>query len=58
MVVFQGPCCTNDCEFRRNDKCRDDNGCRGESFCDGSGNDSYKLTCLVIKLNYCTDDAG
>ena len=36
-VLLQGPCCTNDCEFRTHDKCRDDNGCRGESFCDGTG---------------------
>ena len=36
-ISLQGPCCTNDCEFRHSDKCRDDNGCRGESFCDGTG---------------------
>ncbi|TRY69426.1 hypothetical protein TCAL_13190 [Tigriopus californicus] len=32
----QGPCCTNDCSFKLGDKCRDDNGCREESFCDGT----------------------
>ena len=34
---MQGPCCTNECTFKAGDKCRDDNGCRGESFCDGAG---------------------
>ncbi len=34
---FQGPCCTNDCFFKNGDMCRDDNGCRGESFCNGRG---------------------
>lgn len=32
---FQGPCCTTDCRLRFGDKCRDDNGCRDASFCDG-----------------------
>lgn len=31
----QGPCCTAGCEFAVGSKCRDDNGCRDESFCDG-----------------------
>ncbi|XP_076295147.1 disintegrin and metalloproteinase domain-containing protein 10 [Lasioglossum baleicum] len=31
----QGPCCTADCNLRFGDKCRDDNGCREPSFCDG-----------------------
>lgn len=31
----QGPCCTTDCKLRFGDKCRDDNGCRDASFCDG-----------------------
>ena len=32
---FQGPCCTTECRLRFGDKCRDDNGCRDASFCDG-----------------------
>lgn len=32
---FQGPCCTGECNLRFGDKCRDDNGCRDASFCDG-----------------------
>ncbi|KZC05932.1 Disintegrin and metalloproteinase domain-containing protein 10, partial [Dufourea novaeangliae] len=31
----QGPCCTAECHLRFGDKCRDDNGCRDASFCDG-----------------------
>ncbi|CAH1128593.1 unnamed protein product [Ceutorhynchus assimilis] len=31
----QGPCCTPDCQVKFGDKCRDDNGCRDESFCNG-----------------------
>lgn len=34
---FQGPCCTSGCTLRNGDKCRDDNGCRDASFCDGRG---------------------
>ncbi|KZC07718.1 Disintegrin and metalloproteinase domain-containing protein 10 [Dufourea novaeangliae] len=33
----QGPCCTSGCTLRNGDKCRDDNGCRDASFCDGGG---------------------
>ncbi|KAI4501922.1 hypothetical protein M0802_003257 [Mischocyttarus mexicanus] len=33
----QGPCCTSACTLRSGDKCRDDNGCRDASFCDGRG---------------------
>ncbi|XP_076294427.1 disintegrin and metalloproteinase domain-containing protein 10 [Lasioglossum baleicum] len=33
----QGPCCTSGCTLRNSDKCRDDNGCRDASFCDGRG---------------------
>jgi len=32
----QGPCCTNTCSFKLGEKCLDDNGCREESFCDGT----------------------
>ncbi|XP_063704128.1 uncharacterized protein LOC134833659 [Culicoides brevitarsis] len=32
----QGPCCTNVCTLKIGDKCRDDNGCRDPSYCDGS----------------------
>ncbi|XP_049820176.1 disintegrin and metalloproteinase domain-containing protein 10-like isoform X2 [Aethina tumida] len=31
----QGPCCTSECRVKFGDKCRDDNGCRDESFCNG-----------------------
>ncbi|XP_017889847.1 disintegrin and metalloproteinase domain-containing protein 10-like isoform X2 [Ceratina calcarata] len=31
----QGPCCTGECKLKFGDKCRDDNGCRDASFCDG-----------------------
>ncbi|KAI9584735.1 hypothetical protein GQX74_006630 [Glossina fuscipes] len=31
----QGPCCTANCKLKFGDKCRDDNGCRDPSFCDG-----------------------
>ncbi|KAF7272503.1 hypothetical protein GWI33_014715 [Rhynchophorus ferrugineus] len=33
--VQRGPCCTFDCQVKFGDKCRDDNGCRDESFCNG-----------------------
>ncbi|XP_037573303.1 disintegrin and metalloproteinase domain-containing protein 10 [Dermacentor silvarum] len=33
----QGPCCTQDCVLKIGDKCRDDNGCRSASYCDGEG---------------------
>ena len=33
----QGPCCNRDCSYNIGDKCRDDNGCRGDSYCDGRG---------------------
>lgn len=31
----QGPCCTNKCQLKFGFKCRDDNGCRDSSFCNG-----------------------
>lgn len=31
----QGPCCKSDCSLKYGDKCRDDNGCREPSYCDG-----------------------
>ncbi|KAF4532474.1 hypothetical protein B566_EDAN003050 [Ephemera danica] len=33
----QGPCCTGECQLRFGDKCREDNGCRDASYCDGRG---------------------
>lgn len=33
----QGPCCTSECQVKLGDKCRDDNGCRVASFCNGRG---------------------
>lgn len=33
----QGPCCTSECQVKFGDKCRDDNGCRDASFCNGRG---------------------
>ncbi|OAD59782.1 Disintegrin and metalloproteinase domain-containing protein 10 [Eufriesea mexicana] len=37
LWLLQGPCCTSGCTVRNGDKCRDDNGCRDASFCDGRG---------------------
>lgn len=34
---LQGPCCTPECKLKFGDKCRDDNGCRDSSYCDGRG---------------------
>ncbi|ROT78498.1 putative disintegrin and metalloproteinase domain-containing protein 10 isoform X2 [Penaeus vannamei] len=31
----QGPCCTQNCHLKKGDKCRDDNGCRDSSYCNG-----------------------
>ncbi|CAL1300960.1 unnamed protein product, partial [Larinioides sclopetarius] len=31
----QGPCCSEDCKLSFGKKCREDNGCRTESHCDG-----------------------
>ncbi|XP_050421429.1 disintegrin and metalloproteinase domain-containing protein 10 [Adelges cooleyi] len=31
----QGPCCTNECHLKTGDLCRNDNGCRDASFCNG-----------------------
>ncbi|XP_015177253.1 PREDICTED: disintegrin and metalloproteinase domain-containing protein 10-like [Polistes dominula] len=60
----QGPCCTPDCNLRFGDKCRDDNGCRDASFCDGrspycppSINKPNKTICnreLVCFMGECT----
>ncbi|XP_023318436.1 disintegrin and metalloproteinase domain-containing protein 10 [Trichogramma pretiosum] len=60
----QGPCCTGDCRLRFGDKCRDDNGCRDASFCDGrapycppSINKPNKTICnqeLVCFMGECT----
>ena len=33
----QGPCCGRDCSYSRGQLCRDDNGCREDTFCDGQG---------------------
>jgi len=33
----QGPCCDRDCSFDIGTKCRDDNGCRDQSYCNGQG---------------------
>ncbi|XP_011641764.1 disintegrin and metalloproteinase domain-containing protein 10 isoform X2 [Pogonomyrmex barbatus] len=60
----QGPCCTAECTLRFGDKCRDDNGCRDASFCDGrspycppSINKPNKTICnreLVCFMGECT----
>ncbi|KYN23340.1 Disintegrin and metalloproteinase domain-containing protein 10, partial [Trachymyrmex cornetzi] len=60
----QGPCCTSNCNLRFGDKCRDDNGCRDASFCDGrspycppSINKPNKTICnreLVCFMGECT----
>ncbi|XP_001945603.2 disintegrin and metalloproteinase domain-containing protein 10 [Acyrthosiphon pisum] len=31
----QGPCCTNDCNLKIGELCRNDNGCRDASYCNG-----------------------
>merc|ERR1712106_602674 len=33
----QGPCCDKACSFNVGDLCREDNGCRDQSYCDGTG---------------------
>ncbi|XP_039290316.1 disintegrin and metalloproteinase domain-containing protein 10 isoform X2 [Nilaparvata lugens] len=33
----QGPCCTATCQLKFGERCRDDNGCRDSSYCDGRG---------------------
>ncbi|XP_048507468.1 disintegrin and metalloproteinase domain-containing protein 10-like [Athalia rosae] len=60
----QGPCCTNECKLQFGVKCRDDNGCRDASFCDGrvphcppSINKPNKTVCneeLVCFMGECT----
>ncbi|XP_015585576.1 disintegrin and metalloproteinase domain-containing protein 10 isoform X2 [Cephus cinctus] len=60
----QGPCCAAECKLRFGDKCRDDNGCRDASFCDGraphcppSINKPNKTICnqeLVCFMGECT----
>ncbi|XP_066598777.1 disintegrin and metalloproteinase domain-containing protein 10 isoform X2 [Prorops nasuta] len=60
----QGPCCTAECKLRFGDKCREDNGCRDSSFCDGrspycpqSINKPNKTICnreLVCFMGECT----
>ncbi|KAK0183166.1 hypothetical protein PV327_001233 [Microctonus hyperodae] len=60
----QGPCCTNECKLKFSDKCREDNGCRDASFCDGKSphcppsiNKPNKTICnreLVCFMGECT----
>ncbi|XP_014212080.1 disintegrin and metalloproteinase domain-containing protein 10 [Copidosoma floridanum] len=60
----QGPCCTTDCRLKFGEKCREDNGCRDASFCDGrtpycppSINKPNKTICnkeLVCFMGECT----
>ena len=33
----QGPCCDRDCTFNVGNMCREDNGCRDQSYCNGHG---------------------
>ncbi|XP_054710246.1 disintegrin and metalloproteinase domain-containing protein 10-like [Uloborus diversus] len=33
----QGPCCSHDCRLKYGVLCREDNGCRTASYCDGKG---------------------
>ena len=44
----QGPCCNRDCSHNVGAQCRDDNGCRADSFCDGSG---VQCPASVLKPN-------
>ncbi|EFN83625.1 ADAM 10 [Harpegnathos saltator] len=60
----QGPCCNTDCTLRFGNKCREDNGCRDASFCNGrspncppSNNKPNKTICnseLVCFMGECT----
>lgn len=60
----QGPCCTANCTVKSEVKCRDDNGCRDPSFCDGrmpqcppSKNKPNKTICnkeFVCYMGECT----
>ncbi|KAG4074252.1 hypothetical protein HA402_008661 [Bradysia odoriphaga] len=60
----QGPCCTNECALKFGDKCRDDNGCRDPSYCDGNApmcppsiNKANKTICnkeFVCYMGECT----
>lgn len=49
--THQGPCCTHDCQMKRGAKCRDDNGCRDSSFCDGRGPQCPPSTNKPNKVN-------
>lgn len=60
----QGPCCQADCTLNYGAKCRDDNGCRDPSYCNGgsaqcppSKNKANKTICnrdLVCFMGECT----
>lgn len=60
----QGPCCTNNCTLKSEVKCRDDNGCRDPSYCNGkmpqcpaSKNKPNKTICnkeFVCYMGECT----
>ncbi|KAL0132759.1 hypothetical protein PUN28_000474 [Cardiocondyla obscurior] len=60
----QGPCCTGECDYRFGERCRDDNGCRDASFCNGDSpycppsiNKPNKTICnreLVCFMGECT----
>lgn len=61
----QGPCCTSTCALTVGDKCRDDNGCRDPSYCDGlvpicppSVNKPNKTICNVEFVCYMGECTG
>lgn len=61
----QGPCCTQTCTLTVGDKCRDDNGCRDPSYCDGlvpvcppSVNKPNKTICNVEFVCYMGECTG
>lgn len=61
----QGPCCTPTCTLTVGDKCRDDNGCRDPSYCDGqvpicplSVNKPNKTICNVEFVCYMGECTG
>lgn len=61
----QGPCCTSTCSLKLGDKCRDDNGCRDPSYCDGripvcppSINKPNKTICNVEFVCYMGECTG
>ena len=45
----EGPCCNQDCSYNIGMQCRDDNGCRDQSYCNGQGTHFQYLSLNQIK---------